>query len=70
MKEQSAQQPLIETIQGGSVLHDAHSCSYQVVVSDLVIVRWCPLCGTTHKLERYSTGGPFPGNWTRIREAL
>ena len=52
--------------QGGSAL--THEHQYSIAVSDLVIVRWCMTCGEAHKIERYTTHGPFQSNWHRVKE--
>jgi hypothetical protein len=50
------------------VKSEQHQHAYQVIASDMTIVRWCPSCGRTWKVIRYANGGLFTNTWEEIRE--
>jgi hypothetical protein len=47
-----------------------HQHTYHIDARDTVIIRWCPSCGKTWRVMRYTTGGVFTSTWEEIREPL
>ena len=51
-----------------SEYHDEPKHQFQMIATDMTIVRWCPQCGKTWILVRYASGGVFESTWKEIRE--
>jgi hypothetical protein len=45
-----------------------HQHEYDVVVSDWIVIRFCPDCGMAWKLESPYTAHLFVDEWVAIRE--
>lgn len=45
-----------------------HQHSYQVRVSDRIVVRWCVNCGETHFI--WNAGAEWSTHWQRVKDEI
>ena len=54
--------------QGRSVISHQHTHTYEIIATDMTIVRWCSECGKAWIIVRYANGGLFDTSWREIKE--